>query len=86
MSGMKIRVATPIWGEEKHAIYTDCCGHALNLAVADTFKESKIVKDVLDMTFEMSKLARRFRIVMSNLMDCEGKQFQNCDGELHLFT
>ena len=33
---------------EKRAIFTHCYGHALNLAVADVVKQSRLVRDVLD--------------------------------------
>ena len=33
-------------------------GHALNLAVGDTIKESKVIKDVLDTAFEVTKLVK----------------------------
>ena len=35
-----------------------CYGHALNLAVGDTVKRCKLLKDALDITFEVSKLVK----------------------------
>ena len=57
MSGCKNGVAKKISDENK-AVYTHCYGHALNLAVGDTVKQSKIMRDALDTTYEMSKLVK----------------------------
>ena len=35
-----------------------CYGHALNLAAADTIKQNKLLRDVLDITSEISKLLK----------------------------
>lgn len=40
------------------AIYTHCYGHALNLAAGDAIKHCKIMKDALDIIFEVSKLIK----------------------------
>ena len=42
MSGFHKGVAKLINQEESHAIYMHCYGHALNLAVNDCMKSSKI--------------------------------------------
>lgn len=44
---------------EPKALYTHCYGHALNLAVQDSIKHVKIMKDTLDMTHEIIKLIKR---------------------------
>ena len=56
MSGAKNGVAKRISEKEPRAVYTHCYGHVLNLAVGDTVKQSKIMRDALDTTYEMSKL------------------------------
>nr|XP_011435340.2 zinc finger MYM-type protein 1-like [Crassostrea gigas] len=58
MSGAKKGVAANITKQEPWAIYTHCYGHALNLAVGDTVKRSKVMRDSLDTVFEMSKLVK----------------------------
>ena len=40
------------------AIYTHCYGHALNLAACDTIKQSKLMKDALETTHEITKLIK----------------------------
>ena len=35
---------------------THCYGHALNLAVGDAVKQSKVCQDALDLAYEISKL------------------------------
>ena len=37
---------------------THCYGHALNLAVQDAMKQSKVCRDALDTAYEISKLLR----------------------------
>ena len=56
MSGAKNGVAKQIIDKEARGVYTHCYGHALNLAVGDTVKQSKVMRDALDTTYEMSKL------------------------------
>ena len=58
MSGIKNGVATQIAKEEKRAVYTHCYAHALNLAVGNTIKRSKVCSDALDVAFEISKLVK----------------------------
>ena len=58
MSGNKNGVATQISTEEKRAIYVHCYGHALNLAVGDTIKQSKLCRQALETAFEVSKLIK----------------------------
>jgi len=57
-SGSKKGVATQIADKEPRAIYTHCYGHALNLAVGDTVRQSKTMRDALDTTHEISKLLK----------------------------
>lgn len=58
MSGAKSGVATNITKKEERAVYTHCYGHALNLAVSDSVKGSKVMRDALDTVFEISKLIK----------------------------
>ena len=51
-------VAKNISDEGKRAVYTHCYGLALNLAACDAVKESKVTRDALDTTFEISKLVK----------------------------
>ena len=60
MSGPKKGVAKVISDEQPKAIYTHCYGHALNLSVGDTIKHCKILKDALDIVFEVSKLIKYY--------------------------
>ena len=39
-------------------MYTHCYGHALNLAAGDTLKQSKLMKDALETTREITKLIK----------------------------
>ena len=58
MKGAKSGVATQLLKDEPRAVYMHCYGHALNLAVGDTVKKCKVMKDSLDTTFEVSKLVK----------------------------
>lgn len=59
MSGSKSGVATTLLREESRAVYTHCYGHALNLACADTVRLSKLMRDALDTTHEITKLIKK---------------------------
>ena len=58
MTGAKERVATQLRQTEPRALLTHCYGHALNLAESETIRTSKVMKDALDTTFEISKLIK----------------------------
>ena len=58
MKGARNGVAKQIADEEPRAIYSHCYGHALNLAAADSVKNSKVLKDALDVTYEVSRLVK----------------------------
>ena len=58
MSGTRKGVAAIITQEESRALYTHCYGHALNLAVTDTVKQSKVCRDALDTAFEITRLIK----------------------------
>ena len=46
MAGSRTGTATQLRHVEERAIFTHCYGHALNLAVADVVKQSKVIRDV----------------------------------------
>ena len=58
MSGIKNGIAKCISDRESRAVFTHCYGHALNLAVGDTVKSSKIMKSSLETAHEISKLIK----------------------------
>eukprot|EP00731_Ephydatia_muelleri_P025509 Em0017g592a len=58
MAGSRTGTATQLHQVEERAIFTHCYGHALNLAVADVVKESRMVRDVLDTVREITKLLK----------------------------
>ena len=58
MAGSKGGVANRIQVKQPKAVLTHCYGHALNLAVGDCIKQSKIRRDALDVAFEIPKLIR----------------------------
>ena len=58
MSGVKSGVAAQSCAEEKKALFTHCYCHALNLAIGDTIKQSKVCKNALDTAFEITKLVK----------------------------
>ena len=58
MSGAKGGVATQLIAIESRALYTHCCCHALNLAIADTIKQSKVCPNALETAFEITKLIK----------------------------
>ena len=59
MKGEKKGVAKQIKDIEKKALLTHCYTHSLNLAVGDTIKESKIMRDALETTHEITKLVKK---------------------------
>ena len=56
MKGPRNGVAKQLLDDEPRAVHTHCYGHSLNLAVGDTVKGCKIMKDCLDLIFKVSKL------------------------------
>lgn len=58
MSGSRSGVAAQISREESRAVYTHCYGHSLNLACNDSFKHSKVMKDAVNTTHEITKLVK----------------------------
>ena len=80
MAGSKSGVASRVLAEESRAVFTHCYGHSLNLACGDTIKRSKLMKDALDTTHEITKLIKKspardatFRRLKEELAsDCPG--------------
>ena len=58
MARFRTETATQLRHVEERAIFTHCYGHALNLAVADVVKQSKVIRDVLDTVGEINKLLK----------------------------
>ena len=59
MCGISSGVATQLSAKEPGALFTHCYGHSLDLAAGDSIKNSKIVKNVLDVTYKICKLPPR---------------------------
>ena len=59
MKGERNGVARQIKDEEKRAIHIHCFTHSLNLAVGDTIKGSKLIKESLETTHEITKLIKK---------------------------
>ena len=59
MSGHKSGIAAVLQSEEPRAAYTHCYGHALSLACSDAVKNSKVIKDTLDTSYELIKLVKK---------------------------
>ena len=59
MKGKKSGVAKQIKEIEEKALFTHCYTHSLNLAVGDAIKNSKVMKDALETTHEITKLIKK---------------------------
>ena len=58
MSGAKSGIAKQICDLEPRAVFTHCYGHSLNLAASDSIKNSKLMKNALGTTHEITKLIK----------------------------
>ena len=58
MKGVRSGLVSRIQEVESRAVYTHCYGHFINIAVNDALKSSKLLKDALDMTREVTKLIK----------------------------
>ena len=58
MAGSRMGVAKRIEELEPRAVFLHCYGHALNLSVGDTIKQSSTMGDCLDTCFELVKLIK----------------------------
>ena len=59
MLGHREGVAKKICDKEPRALYTHCYGHSLNLAVADTVKQCKVLGKAFDIVYEITKLIKK---------------------------
>ena len=59
IAGIRGGVAVKIQELEHRAVFTHCFGHALNLSVGDTIKQSIIMKECLETCYELIKLIKR---------------------------
>lgn len=69
MSGHRSGIAKQITDLESRALYTHCYGHSLNLAVGDTVKSIKALRDIMDITYEISGLIK-LSPKRNNKFDC----------------
>ena len=58
MTGTKAGVTRKNAELEPRAVFTDCYGHALNLGVSDTLRQSPVMKDCLNSCYELVKLVK----------------------------
>jgi len=54
MKGPRNSAVKQLLDDEPRAVSTHCYGPSLNLAISDTVKGCKIIKDCLDLIFELS--------------------------------
>lgn len=59
MRGEKNGLKTKILALNEKATYIHCFGHSLNLAVQDTIKTIPELRDLLDSTYELTKLIKK---------------------------
>ena len=59
MSGLRSGVVKLVQNEEPRAVYTHCYGHPLNLACSDSIKGCPLMKDALDIVYEITKLIKK---------------------------
>ena len=77
LSGAKTSVATNIKSDEPRALFTQCYDHSLNLTASDTMITSRIMKDALVTTHEITKL-----IKYSPKHDGKSEQIRKSEGQL----
>lgn len=58
MKGVRSGLVPRVQELESRAVYTHCYGHSINLAANDALTSSKLLKDALDMTREVTKLIK----------------------------
>ena len=59
MSGRKTGVQARIKNDQPKALFNNCHGHLINLACADSIKQSKVISDALDTALEITKLVKK---------------------------
>lgn len=58
MSGPKSGVANRIMSEQPKALYSHCYGYSLNLACQDGIKNIKLLENMFDTVYEITKLIK----------------------------
>lgn len=59
MSGRKSGVQTRIKEKEPKALFNHCHGHLLNLACSDNIKQIDVMRNALDISYEITKLVKK---------------------------
>ena len=59
MSGSRSGVVKCVQEEEPRAVYTHCYGHTLSLACSDSVKGCQLMKDALNIVYEITKLIKK---------------------------
>ena len=71
--GHQTGVATQIAQEEPKALFVHCYGHSFNLAMSDTIKGTKLLRDSMDVTRKFSKLIKyspKRNVIFDQLKEC----------------
>ena len=63
MSGTRAGVATLVLEKEPRAVFTHCYGHSLNLACCNTVQHCRLMRDMLDIVYEVTKLIKEVTTV-----------------------
>ena len=58
MKGSSLGVAKSILDEAQRGVYFHCYRHSISLAASDTIKETKLTRDTLDMTHEITNFIK----------------------------
>uniref|UniRef100_H3A1E8 DUF4371 domain-containing protein n=1 Tax=Latimeria chalumnae TaxID=7897 RepID=H3A1E8_LATCH len=69
MAALKFKVAKQVMEEEPKAIHLHCYAQTLGLACGDYIKRCALMKDVLDTTYEIGNLVKRFPRGTGSFMD-----------------
>ena len=75
MVDAKTGVATHINKIASHAHLTRCHGHALQLAVGETIKVMKIMRDTLDTAFELNRHIKYSMVQKNQILFKKGRSF-----------
>lgn len=59
LSDVRNIVARILTDSEPRAVYTQCYGLRLNLAIGDTIKNCKVMKSCLEVVYEITKLIKK---------------------------
>jgi hypothetical protein len=79
MKGERTGLKTRILDVNPKAMYIHCYGHSLNLAVQDTVKSIKMIKDIIDVSYEITKLVK-FSPKREALLDTIKKEVRSSTG------